>query len=133
MPNAQVLKKMADADIYIYCSDNWEISKTCIEASLIGLPIIINMRRGGLAQELVGDHVLAVEQSAFGYREALERLIIDQRQRERLGRNAARVAHSRWHPAVMEAQYVKIYRMLLNEHSKTPASSYDVDSPETAA
>jgi glycosyltransferase involved in cell wall biosynthesis len=133
MPNTQVLEEMAAADIYIYCSDNWEISKTCIEASLIGLPIIINRRHGGLAQELVGDHVLAVEQSALGYREALERLIIDQRQRERLGRNAARVAHSRWHPAVMEAQYVKIYRMLLNEHSKTLASSYDVDSPETAA
>ena len=114
MPNAQVLKEMAAADIYVYCSDNWEISKTCIEASLIGLPIVLNRRRGGLAAELVGDHVLAVEQSANGYREALERLIADKRERERLGRNAASVAHARWRPTTMEARYVAVYRNVLD-------------------
>ncbi len=113
MPNADVLKEMAAADIYVYCSDNWEISKTCIEASLIGLPIVLNQRHGGLAAELVGDHVLAVEQSAKGYREALERLIADRKERERLGRTAASVARDRWNPEAMEARYVAVYRKVL--------------------
>jgi glycosyltransferase involved in cell wall biosynthesis len=121
MPNAQVLKEMAAADLYVYCSDNWEISKTCIEASLMGLPIILNRRRGGLAAELVGDHVLAVEQSAAGYREALETLMADERMRERLGRNAASLAHEHWHPAIMESRYAGIYRRLIQARSNAPA------------
>jgi glycosyltransferase involved in cell wall biosynthesis len=112
--NAHVLKEMAAADIYVYSSDNWEISKTCIEASLIGLPVVLNRRRGGLAAELVGDHVMAVEQSANGYREVLERLIADERGRERLGRNAAFVAHAHWHPTIMEARYVEVYHKALD-------------------
>jgi L-malate glycosyltransferase len=128
MPNIQVLKEMAAADLYVYCSDNWEISKSCIEASLMGLPIVINRRRGGLAAELVGDHVMAVEQSAKGYGEALERLIADERERKRLGRRAASVAHAHWHPAVMEARYVAIYRMLLNGRPIAPTRSDAVAS-----
>jgi len=118
MPNAQVLREIAAADIYVYCSNNWEISKTCLEASLMGLPIVVNRRRGGLADELIGDHVLAVEQSARGYREGLQRLLSDERERERLGRKAASVARRLWHPAIMEARYVDIYRMVLDGPSK---------------
>jgi glycosyltransferase involved in cell wall biosynthesis len=123
MPNALVLAEMAAADIYVYCSDNWEISKTCIEASLLGLPVVINRRRGGLAQELVGDHVLAVEQSAEGYREAIERLAADQSYRERLGHNAAHVAHARWHPAAMEARYVEIYRTVIRARAQVSSQA----------
>ena len=121
MPNTQVLKEMTAADIYVYCSDNWEVSKTCIEASLMGLPIVLNRRRGGLAKELAGDHVMAVEQSAEGYREALQRLIVDERERERLGRRAAAISKARWHPATMEARYVDIYRKLLDRRPMTLA------------
>ena len=113
MPNAQVLRAMASADLYVYCSDNWEISKTCLEASLMGLPIVVNERHGGLASELVGDHVLAVEQSAQGYRRAIAGLIADGQARERLGRRAAQVAAERWHPAAMEARMVAIYRRVM--------------------
>jgi glycosyltransferase involved in cell wall biosynthesis len=84
----------------------------------MGLPIVLNRRRGGLADELIGDHVLAVEQSAQGYRDALERLVADEGARERLGRQAAKVAHTRWHPAIMEARYVDIYRGLVNRNVK---------------
>jgi glycosyltransferase involved in cell wall biosynthesis len=118
MPNAQVLNEISAADIYVYCSDNWEISKTCIEASLMGLPIVLNKRRGGLADELIGDHVLAVEQSAQSYRECLERLVADESARAHLGRQAAGIAHQRWHPAIMEARYVDIYRGLVNRNVK---------------
>jgi glycosyltransferase involved in cell wall biosynthesis len=120
MPNAQVLEEMAASDIYVYCSDNWEISKTCLEASLMGMPIILNERRGGLAAELVGDHILAVEQSAVGYRAGLERLITDARYRETLGRNAASTADARWHPAVMEARFVDIYRRAIGHATVSP-------------
>ena len=122
MPNTQVLDEMAASDIYVYCSENWEISKTCIEASLLGLPIVLNRRRGELADELVGDHVLAVEPSANGYREALERLISDGAMRERLGRNAARVAQAHWHPDVMESRYVDIYRRLFRQPAGAAAA-----------
>lgn len=129
MPNADVLNEMIRADVYIYCSDNWEISKTCIEASLIGLPIILNRRRGGLADELVGDHVLAVEQSAEGYRAALQTLIGDQAQREKLGRKASRIAHECWDPAAMEARYVRVYRGLLNNRLGAKTASSLLNSP----
>jgi glycosyltransferase involved in cell wall biosynthesis len=120
MPNAQVLEEMAASDIYVYCSDNWEISKTCLEASLMGMPIVLNQRRGGLASELVGDHVLAVEQTTDGYRVGLDRLITDARYRETLGRNAASTAAARWHPALMEARFVDIYRTVIGQASASP-------------
>ena len=113
MPNSEVLRELARADIYVYCSDNWEISKTCLEASLMGLPIVLNRRAGGLATELVGDHIRAVEQSADGYRDGLAALFEDHAERVRLGRRAAEVARCRWDPAAMEAKVVDIYRRLV--------------------
>jgi hypothetical protein len=51
-PNAQVLKEMAVADIYVYCSDNWEINKTGIVASLIGLPVANERGRERLGRNI---------------------------------------------------------------------------------
>ena len=115
MPNADVLKKMAHADIYVYASINYEISKTCIEAALTGLPVILNDRNGDPARELVGGHFLLVPDTCEGYREAIQRVINDDDFRENLGRKARRHAMENWAPEKTEAAFVEIYRRLLSK------------------
>ncbi len=45
LPNARVLELLGESDLVVYCSHNYEISKGCMEAALIGLPIVLNDRR----------------------------------------------------------------------------------------
>src|SRR4029077_18488300 len=44
VPNNKILEILPSFDFYVYSSINYEISKTCIEAALAGLPVIINDR-----------------------------------------------------------------------------------------
>lgn len=109
MPNDEVLAQLADADVYVYSSDNYELSKTVIEAALTGLPIVVNDQRGAPIEELVGDHVRLVEGSAASYRAALQELA-DEEARAALGRRARAHALAHWSPGAAEARLADIYR-----------------------
>jgi hypothetical protein len=50
----------------------------------------------------------------------LDRLISNERHRETLGRNASNTAAARWHPALMEARIVDIYRTVIGQTSASP-------------
>jgi len=115
MENINVLKEMANSDIYIYSSINYEISKTCIEAALTGMPIILNDRDGKPARELVGEHMLLVANNKESYKQALEKVIYDDAYREMLGRKAYAYAQENWAPAKMEARVVEIYKEVMEK------------------
>jgi glycosyltransferase involved in cell wall biosynthesis len=113
MANEGVLDLMRQADLFVYQSDNYEISKGTMEASLAGLPVILNRRRGGLADEVRDGPYFVVEDQAEAYRAGIRRVIEDDAFREDLGRRAAAYATQRWHPDAMEARVVEISRSLM--------------------
>ncbi len=120
MENAEVLREMQAADAFIYQSENYELSKGTMEAALIGLPIIVNQRRGGLAQEIQDSPFLIVQDNVAGYEQALRQVLADSGTRRRLGQDARRYALSRWDPTSMEDKVAGIYRTLV-ETSKVGA------------
>jgi glycosyltransferase involved in cell wall biosynthesis len=113
MANEAVLELVRQADVFVYQSDNYEISKGTMEASLAGLPVILNRRRGGLAEEVRNGPYLVVEDDAASYRDGLRRVLEDDALRADLGRRAAKYAADTWHPGAMEARVVEISRSLL--------------------
>ncbi len=113
MPNARVLELIASADMMVYCSQNFEISKGCIEAALAGVPTIVGDRGGDPAEELTGGHFLLVPGTAEGFLGAMRRLIEDDTFRERMGRKAASHAHAHWRPEAMERRMAALYRRVV--------------------
>ena len=113
MDNARVLQLMTQSDLFVYQSDNYEISKGTMEASLAGLPVVLNQRRGGLADEVRNGPYHVVDNLPDAYREGIRRVITDARFRADLGARAAAYATARWHPDAMEARVVAISRSLI--------------------
>ena len=113
LPNEQVLARMAQSDIFVYCSQYHELSKSCIEAALTGLPLVINDRDGDPAEEMIGSHFCLVPGTRQGFHAALRTLIDDDGVRERLGRAARAHALTHWNPHRMETRVVEIYRRLV--------------------
>ena len=91
------------------------IPKTLLEASLTGLPIIVSKIDVELVPELGGDWLMLVENDADGYREALQKLIVDHTFRKGLGQRAFIQAHKHWEPTKMEGKYVEVYRRVMGE------------------
>ena len=116
LPNHNILELLGQTDIYAYNSENYEISKTCMEASLIGLPIVLNDREGRPAQEIVGGHMHLVPASKEGFKEGLLALVQDDHYREELGRRARRFAENHWEPRAMEAKQADAYVSLIGAH-----------------
>jgi glycosyltransferase involved in cell wall biosynthesis len=114
-PNEDVLSQLKMADIFVYSSINYEISKGTIEAALTGLPIVINDRNGTPARELLGGHFLLVDGSKESYYSALNRIICEDVFREQLGRKAYEHAQEHWSPAKTEARYAEIYQSVIME------------------
>jgi glycosyltransferase involved in cell wall biosynthesis len=112
--NAVLMSTLKDFDIYIYNSINYEISKTVMEAALIGLPIIHNRRLPFLAEELNQDYIYLVENSEDGYAEGIESLANDPLLRERLGREAREAAIKLWSPEIIERKIIKLYSSLMD-------------------
>jgi glycosyltransferase involved in cell wall biosynthesis len=112
LPNEEILQLMSSADMFVYQSDIHELSKTCIEAALSGLPIIANDRHGEPAPEMRGDHVRLVTGTAVSYRAAIAELLDDHEGREHLGRRALERAGRDWHPSRTEAHVAAIYETI---------------------
>lgn len=113
LPNDDLCRELADYDIFGVSIEKWGISKTVLEAFLTGLPVITNRPDPRYVPEINSNIALLVDNTPEGYRQGLERLISDDREREQLGREAAQYAWDRWSPAKAEAHYTQIYRTVL--------------------
>lgn len=116
LPNDAVLEALSHADLFASASAALEVSKTVLEASLAALPIVVNDRAGGLAEELRAGNVAVVDGTAESFRVALTRLAGDEDERRRLGQAAAAFADTRWDPDRMEATWAALYVDLLERH-----------------
>ena len=115
LSNKEILASLATYDAYVYCSDNYEISKTCMEAALAGLPIILNDRGGNPADELRGGHFLLVEGTPQSYETAIRKIMGDPSFRKDLGTKGRGYAEKTWSPESMENQVRAVYSKLTTD------------------
>lgn len=113
MANERLCAAMSDYDFFAAHTDFMEIPKAVMEPLLVGLPVVINRRRGQPVPELQGDYVFMVDDSVEGYEGAFRKLIGDDRFRESLGQKGFKHARTHWAPERMEARLVEIYRRYL--------------------
>lgn len=118
VPNDDLCAAMVDYDFFAAHTDFMEIPKAVMEPLLVGLPVVVNRRRGQPVPELQGDFVFLVDDSVEGYAAAFRKLIGDDRLRESLGQRGFRHAHAHWAPERMEARLVEIYRRYLKLNSQ---------------
>jgi glycosyltransferase involved in cell wall biosynthesis len=113
LKNEQVLAEMQQADIYVFNQSMLGISKTVMEATLTGLPIIVNKRPGGARDELNADWLLQVEDTKDGYSRGIRELTENNTKRERLGHAAYDHAHKNWDPHDLEQKAARLYQRIL--------------------
>lgn len=109
LQNDKVLKLMKKSDIYVYSSDNYEISKSTMEAALCGLPVVLNDRNSDPARELVGGHFSLVCGSANSYHHEIMRLANSEKARRELGQRARSYALKNWDPQECEKRAAEIH------------------------
>jgi glycosyltransferase involved in cell wall biosynthesis len=115
MDNKRILTLMRDSDIYIYHSINYEISKSCIEAALVGVPIILNDRNGNPAQELKDAGFYLVEDTSQGYKAGIDKVINDEIFRMQLAKNSHQYALQYWAPEITEKKVVDLYKSFITQ------------------
>ena len=114
IPNEQLMRGLHEFDLYVFNSKNYEVSKTVLEAALVGLPIVHNVRRPALAEELAHGFVWKVEDSPEGYRRGILSLAADQGLRQSLGERARGYAQTHWAPEITEGLTSSLYRSLIS-------------------
>ena len=111
--NKDLCEYMRDIDIYVYHSVNYELSKSCIEAALIGLPIIVNNRNNHPANELKDAKFYIVPDSPDGYKNAILKLAENSEYRNQLADHIYQYAQKNWNPDLMEEKLSNLYSNFL--------------------
>ena len=112
-PNKKIISQLGKYDLFVYHSLNWEVSKGCMEAALCGLPVLVNQRPGGLAQEVRQAGFYVVKNSPQGFAHGIEKLAANWRMRRSLGRKNLRYAQKNWDPQIVEARQAEITKRVL--------------------
>ena len=110
MANSELGQQLSEFDIFAFHNNAWGIPKTLMEATLAGLPCVINHHADYPIPELSGDFVVRIDDSTDGYASAIDHLIRDGESREKLGQRALEYANDNWLPAKAEKVYADIYQ-----------------------
>ncbi|MFA6321520.1 MAG: glycosyltransferase [Candidatus Omnitrophota bacterium] len=113
--NDRLCSMLKDFDIMVSHCDYWGISKTTIEASLAGLPIVVNRHPVEPIPEYDGGWLALCENSPEGYGCSIKRFIADKSLRERYGKMAYENALNNFGPGLMEKKVVDLYAEILNK------------------
>ncbi|WP_319763631.1 glycosyltransferase [Maridesulfovibrio sp.] len=112
--NDELCKISPSYDIFAIHCDYDGIPKTVLEASLCGLPIIVNRRDNkNQVPEFEDGWIELVENSVSGYAEALQKMK-DQSYREQLGTKTRNYGEKHWMPCQVEERYADLYRQILD-------------------
>lgn len=114
MKNSELVKLLPQFDLHITHSDFWAMSKTVIEASLAGLPTIVNKLPQPVPEYSDG-WLFVTEGSPEGYNRAIKRLLSDSALRENLGQRAYQYAKEHFDPVELENKIAQLYSRLIAE------------------
>jgi len=115
IPNSKLCSMLCEYDIFAVHVEAFGISKTVLEALLVGMPVIINRRvgAGGQVPELDGDFIMMVDNTSNGYAQAITNLMENDALREQQGRKAFAHAQENWASAKTEMKYVEVYKRVM--------------------
>jgi len=113
MKNSEIMNSLAKFDLFVYQSDNWEISKTCMEASLCGLPVIVNQRKGGLAKEICDAGFYVAKNTPEGFKRAIKKFSQKPGLRAKLGNTLRKFARKNWDPNKIEQAQANIIKKVI--------------------
>lgn len=111
MTNDELCNRMHSYDLFAGHSQYSEIPKTVLEASLAGMPILFNSRRGNPVPEFENDIVKLVTDSMDGYRSGID-FFSKPKNRQEYGEKAAKHAERNWEPKHAESVFAEIHREL---------------------
>ncbi|WP_031482572.1 glycosyltransferase [Maridesulfovibrio frigidus] len=111
LPNDDLCRTMHEYDLFAGHSQYSELPKTVLEASLCGLPILVNSRKGKGVPEYKDGWALLVADSAKGYSSGIE-YFSNEKNRKYFGTQAAEHANSHWAPEHAESVFTEIHRTL---------------------
>ena len=117
LPNDEVVRMLRESDVFVTHSEHWELSKSVLEAMLVGLPVVMNYRRGPGAPELALTSVVQVANTPEGYADAVLSILGSVENRERMGRSNRKVAMETWSPSITEPKFVETYREVVDSKS----------------
>lgn len=112
LPNWEVLDEIASSDMYVYNSRNSEVSKSCIEAALLGVPVIVNYPENDLSTEISDAGFLQVEDSPEGYELGIKLIIKNLANKEIFTSKATQFCQENWDSKVINREYLKLYQKL---------------------
>lgn len=110
MPNAELTAMLPSFDLHVSHCDVWGVSKTVLEASLAGLPTLINYHPKRKIPEFEDEWILRCQNSAAGYASAIQEALSDPSLRESIGQQAYKKASNDFAPQLMEQQLAGLYR-----------------------
>lgn len=113
LDNDTLCSNMKNYDIFVVHCEFGGVPKTVLEAFLVGMPVVINMRNGDPVPELTKNICRLTDNSPEGYRRALSELIRSSLSRQSLGESAYAHAAEYWSPEKTERKFVKIYKKIL--------------------
>jgi len=112
MPPQELAEEYRRADVVVLCSENEGFGMTLVEAQLCGRPVI-GTRSGGIT-DIIEDGTSGVLVEPGCPREladAIESLLTDRQKRERLAQAGHESANSRFNPAAVAQQFIKLYAL----------------------
>lgn len=111
--NDDLIDILISADIFLHSSLYPEISKSTIEAMIVGLPIIHNIDQKALVKELHQDHIFGVKNRVNDFVYAIKDLINHQNRREHFGKTGYQFAKISYQPIICEKKYTSLYKELI--------------------
>ena len=112
VPNEQLPEYYASHDVFAFSSVLPGISIPVLEAMASGLPVVINKPLWDATTPVVGDLALEVENTAAGYRQALQTLLAHPEHRAELSRQV-RARALQYDGRIMETKEQAVYRRLV--------------------
>ncbi|WP_027178974.1 glycosyltransferase [Maridesulfovibrio bastinii] len=111
IPNDDVCRSMKEYDILVSHSQYGEIPKTVLEATLTGLPVLANYKRGNPVPEYQEGWAKMVDDSPEGFGDGID-FYMDEANRRKNGQAGAAYADSHWNPVITEKLFADIQRKL---------------------
>jgi glycosyltransferase involved in cell wall biosynthesis len=112
LPNQEVLTEISSSDMFVYNSRNSEVSKSCIEAALLGVPVIVNYPENNLSTEIADAGFLQVEDSPNGYELGMKFIIKNLANKEIFTSRTKKFCRANWDSKVINREYLALYKKL---------------------
>ena len=112
MPADQLAQEYRRADVVVLCSVDEGFGMTLVEAQLCGRPVI-GTRSGGIT-DIIEDGrsgILVEPRNPGALADAIEYLLVDAAERERLARVGLQSAQERFNPTTVAATFVDLYQL----------------------